>query len=134
MVSTDTRRSILLVEDDADLVRLVTHWLEREGYRVRSVASGHAALEALAGGPLPDLVLLDVMIPHITGFDILRRVRTEARTRTLPVVMMTSLTREKDVKRGRLLGANDYIVKPLMEQDFLGRVARALGDPRAAGK
>ena len=134
MAISDRRKLILIVEDDADLVRLVTHWLERGGYRVRSVASGHAALEALAGGPLPDLVLLDVMIPHITGLDILRRVRAEARTRTLPVVMMTSLTREKDVKRGRLLGANDYIVKPLMEQDFLGRVARALGEPRTAGK
>lgn len=134
MAATATRRSILLVEDDADLVQLVTHWLEREGYRVRSVASGNAALEALAADPLPNLVLLDVMIPHISGFDILRRVRTEARTRTLPVVIMTSLTREKDVKRGRLLGANDYLVKPLMELDFLERVARALGEPRTAGK
>jgi len=123
-----------LVEDDTDLAQLVTHWLEREGYRVRSVASGRAALEALAGDPLPNLVLLDIMIPHISGLDILRRLRTNARTRKLPVVMMTSLMAEKDVKRGHLLGANDYIVKPLVERDFLERVASALGDPLTAAK
>ncbi len=133
MAISDRRTSILLVEDDVDLAQLVTRWLEREGYRVRTVVSGHAALEALAADPLPNLVLLDVMIPHVSGFDILRRVRTDARTRTLPVVMMTGLTREKDVKRGRLLGANDYIVKPLVELDFLERVAHALGKPRPAG-
>lgn len=133
MASSDSRKRILLVEDDVDLVQLVTRWLEREGYRVRSVASGHAGLEALAADPLPDLVLLDVMIPHIRGFDILRRVRTDERTRTLPVVMMTALTREKDVKRGRLLGANDYIVKPLEELEFLKRIAQALGKPRTTG-
>jgi len=133
MAISDRRTLILLVEDDVDLVQLVTRWLEREGYRVRTVGSGHAALEALAADPLPNLVLLDVMIPHVSGFDILRRVRTDARTRTLPVVMMTGLTREKDVKRGRLLGANDYIVKPLVELDFLERVAHALGKPGTAG-
>ena len=134
MATTVTRKSILLVEDDVDLVRLTTQWLEHEGYRVRSVAGGHAALAALAADPLPDLVLLDIKIPHVTGLDVLRRLRTDARTRTLPVVMMTGLTSEKDVKRGRLLGANDYIVKPLTELDFLKRVARALGEQRTAEK
>jgi len=130
---SDRRKLILIVEDDVDLVQLVTRWLEREGYRVRSVTSGHAALDALAADPLPNLVLLDVMIPHMRGFDILRRVRTHERTRMLPVVMMTGLTHEKDVKRGRLLGANDYIVKPLIELDFLERIAQALGKPRTTG-
>ena len=133
MAISDRRKLILIVEDDVDLVQLVTRWLEREGYRVRSVASGHAGLEALAADPLPDLVLLDVMIPHIRGFDILRRVRTDERMRLLPVVMMTGLAQEKDVKRGRLLGANDYIVKPLEELNFLERIAHALGKPRTTG-
>ena len=133
MAISDRRKLILIVEDDVDLVQLVTRWLEREGYRVRSVASGHAGLEALAADSLPDLVLLDVMVPHIRGFDILRRVRTDERTRWLPVVMMTGLAQEKDVKRGRLLGANDYIVKPLEELEFLERIARALGKPGTTG-
>ena len=133
MTIRDKRKLILIIEDDVELVRLVGRWLEREGYRVRSVASGHAGLEALAADPLPDLVLLDVMIPHIRGFDILRRVRTDERTRLLPVVMMTGLAQEKDLKRGRLLGANDYIVKPLEELKFLERIAHVLGKPRATG-
>jgi len=130
--TSETKKSILVVEDDADLVELATRWLERDGYAVRSVADGKAALEQLAVDPLPDLVLLDVMIPHVTGFDVLQKLRAAARTRALPVVMMTSFSRERDVAHGRELGANDYIVKPLMEIDFLDRVARALGEPRTA--
>jgi len=125
------KKTILVVEDDADLVELATHWLERDGYAVRSTADGREALEQLAADPLPDLVLLDVMIPHVTGFEVLQKLRAEPRTRALPVVMMTSFSRERDVARGRELGANDYIIKPLMELDFLDRVARALGEQRA---
>lgn len=131
MANTDPKKSILLVEDDADLVELVTHWLHRDGYAVRSVADGQLALDMLAADPLPDLVLLDIMIPHVTGFDVLQKLRADARTRALPVVAMTSFSREKDIERGRELGANDYIVKPLMELEFLDRVARALGEQRA---
>jgi DNA-binding response OmpR family regulator len=126
------KKTILLVEDDADLVELATHWLERDGYAVRSIADGRDALAQLAADPLPDLVLLDVMIPHVTGFEVLQKLRGEARTRALPIVMMTSFSRERDVARGRELGANDYIIKPLMEIDFLERVARALGEQRPA--
>lgn len=132
MTDAKRKRTILLVEDDADLVELVTRWLEREGYAVRSIADGRDALALLAADPLPDLVLLDVMIPHVTGFEVLQKLRTEARTQALPVVMMTSFSRERDVARGRELGANDYIIKPLMEFEFLERVARALGEHRPA--
>jgi CheY-like chemotaxis protein len=130
VATTEAKKSILLVEDDIDLVELVTHWLERDGYAVRGVVDGQEALDRLAADPLPDLVLLDVMIPHVTGFELLQKLRADARTQALPVVMMTSFSREKDIARGRDLGANDYIVKPLMELDFLDRVARALGEQR----
>ena len=118
------KASILLVEDDPDVLALARRWLEREGYAVAHAADGNAALAALGQGALPDLVLLDVMLPKVDGFAVLTRIRADARTRALPVIMVTSFTRDKDVARGRELGANDYIVKPLAEVDFLERVGR----------
>jgi DNA-binding response OmpR family regulator len=116
--------NILIVEDDLDLVHLVQRWLEREGHRVAHQVSGSGALAALAADPLPDLVLLDVMLPRIDGFTVLRRLRAEPRTQKLPVIILSSFDRHEDVARGLELGANDYIVKPPMEFHFLGRVAR----------
>ncbi len=119
---------ILIVEDDDDLVNLATHWLERAGYTVEHAADGQSALSLLKNDPLPSLVLLDVMLPKIDGFELLRLMRSNARTKALPVVMVTSFSRDKDAKRGRDLGANDYIVKPLMELDFLKRIEHIVKD------
>jgi DNA-binding response OmpR family regulator len=118
------KKTILVVEDDPDVLALARRWLEREGYAVSHAADGAAALAALKNDPLPELVLLDVMLPKVDGFEALKRIRADARTRGLPVIMVTSFTRDKDVARGRELGANDYIVKPLAEVDFLERVAQ----------
>ena len=119
---------ILIVEDDEDVVNLSTHWLEKAGYVVEHAPDGAAALELLNNDPLPAVVLLDVMLPKIDGFEVLRRIRADRRTRTLPVVVVTSFSRDKDEKRGRELGANDYIVKPLMELDFLKRIEHIVKD------
>ena len=117
-----TASRILIVEDDPDLVALVKRWLERDGHLVEHVADGAAALAALRRDPLPRLVLLDVMLPKVDGFEVLRQLRAAPRTKDLPVVMVTSFTRDRDAARGRELGANDYVVKPLMELDFLKRI------------
>ena len=90
---------ILIVEDDEDLVNLSTHWLEKAGYVVEHAPDGAAALELLNNDPLPAVVLLDVMLPKIDGFEVLRRIRADRRTRTLPVVVVTSFSRDKDAKR-----------------------------------
>jgi len=119
---------ILIVEDDEDLVRLSTHWLEREGYTVEHAADGEAALTCLQSGALPALVLLDVMLPKIDGFEVLRRIRAAKRTQALPVMIVTTFSRDRDAARGRELGANDYIVKPLHELDFLKRVEHVIND------
>jgi len=119
---------ILVVEDDADMANLAIRWLERAGHAVQRVGDGPAALSALEGATLPDLVLLDVMLPKTDGFEVLRRIRSDARTKRLPVIMVTSFSRDKDAARGRELGANDYIVKPLMELDFLKRIEHIVKD------
>lgn len=119
---------ILIVEDDTDMVALATRWLERARYQVQHAADGPAGLKVLEADPLPDLVLLDVMLPKVDGFEVLRRMRAAPRTRGLPVIMVTSFSRDKDAARGRELGANDYIVKPLMEIDFLKRVEHIIKD------
>jgi DNA-binding response OmpR family regulator len=117
--------NILVVDDDPDLVSLVRRWLEREGHVVDHVGTGPGALHALALDPLPDLVLLDVMLPRIDGFEVLRRMRADERLRRVPVIVMSAFAdRHEDVARAMQLGANDYIIKPLMEHHFLGRIAR----------
>jgi DNA-binding response OmpR family regulator len=117
---------VLIVEDDPDVVALVRRWLERDGHQVEHAADGAAAVQALKGGALPQLVLLDVMLPKMDGFEVLRQIRAEPLTNKLPVVMVTSFSRDRDAARGRELGANDYVVKPLMEVDFMKRVASLL--------
>ena len=119
---------VLIVEDDADLVNLTTRWLERAGYGVQHAGDGAAALAILGKDPLPTLVLLDIMLPKIDGFEVLRRIRGDARMRLLPVIMVTSFSRDRDAARAREIGANDYIVKPLMELDFLKRLEHIVKD------
>jgi two-component system response regulator BaeR len=113
---------VLIVEDDPDVVALVKRWLERAGHQVEHVADGAVAMQALGRDPLPQLVLLDVMLPKVDGFEVLRQIRAEPRMKQLPVVMVTSFTRDRDAARGRELGASDYVVKPLMELEFLKRI------------
>ena len=117
-------KRVLLVEDEAVQAELAQRVLERAGFSVRRAGDGPLALEALAENPLPDLVLLDVMLPKIDGFEVLKRIRADQRTRPVPVIMLTSFSRDLDAARGRELGADDYIIKPLMETDFLRRVAK----------
>ena len=117
-------KRVLLVEDEAVQAELAQRVLERAGFSVRRAGDGPLALEALAEDPLPDLVLLDVMLPKIDGFEVLKRIRADQRTRPVPVIMLTSFSRDLDAVRGRELGADDYIIKPLMETDFLRRVAK----------
>jgi len=166
--------TVLVVEDEESFIDALTVGLRREGFRVQVARDGAQALD-LFDAVNPDLVLLDVMLPKVSGIDVCRQLRKRSqvpiimvtakgaeidtvvglevgaddyvtkpyrlrelvarmravlrrtpRTGKLPVMMVTSFTRDRDAARGRELGANDYVVKPLMEVDFMKRLAALL--------
>jgi two-component system alkaline phosphatase synthesis response regulator PhoP len=122
-------RSALVVEDDADIGQLLKFILEREGFAVEHIRDGRAALERLASGPSVDLMLLDVMLPHATGQEILAAVRADAAWRNVPVVMLTAKSRETDIVSALDAGANDYIVKPFQPAELKARIRRLVDAP-----
>lgn len=114
-------KALLLVEDNPDDAALAQAALESAGagYRLEIAEDGEQALEKLSGTPLVDLVLLDIKLPGINGFEVLRRIRSDERTRHLPVVVLTSSIEESDVLRTYQLGANSYVRKPTDFDDFV---------------
>ncbi len=119
------RGTILVVDDDADIVRFVEMNLRLEGYRVLIARDGLEALEMVAA-EVPDLVLLDVMIPGVDGVEVTRRLRADSRTSTLPVIMLTAKTMTADRVLGLTTGADDYIIKPFDTLELVARVKSTL--------
>jgi DNA-binding response OmpR family regulator len=109
---------ILIAEDDPKQSRLLKVYLEREGHSVVTVADGRAALE-LARARLPDLLVLDIMLPGIDGLDVCRIIRAESQ---VPILLVTARTTEDDLLLGLDLGADDYITKPYSPRELLARV------------
>jgi DNA-binding response OmpR family regulator len=116
-------RRILLAEDDALTAALVIHRLEREGFEVEHRADGRSAVEAAEAGSF-GLVLLDVHMPELDGFQVLARLRADARHAAVPIVMLTAVGSERDVVRGFELGADDYILKPFSPAELTARLRR----------
>ena len=116
------QEKILVVEDDKDIVRLLKYNLEKEGYRVVAAGDGEAGLAALRK-ERPELLILDVMVPKLDGFELLKLVRRESRA---PVLMLTARKEEVDRVLGLELGADDYVVKPFGERELLARVKALL--------
>ena len=117
-------KHVLVVEDDPDIVELITHYLDREGFEVASAPDGQEALDRLMTEPV-DLVILDLQLPGRDGLSICARLRESPRTRTLPVIMLTARGDETDRVVGLEVGADDYIVKPFSPRELVARV-RAL--------
>ncbi len=116
---------ILIVEDEDALVTLLTYNLEAAGYDVAAVKSGDEALLAI-DEEQPDLVILDWMLPSLSGIEICRQIRAGSATRALPVIMLTARGEEADRLRGLATGADDYIVKPFSVAEVLARVKALL--------
>lgn len=116
---------ILIVEDEIDLVRTLEYNLQQEGYETRSAVDGSAAITALGDDRRPDLVLLDLMLPDISGVELCRRIRNDETTRKIPVLMLTARGEEIDRITGFEAGADDYLVKPFNVRELKLRI-RAL--------
>ena len=113
--------SVLVVEDEAALSTLLRYNLEREGYRVQEAHDGEEAL-LVADEMKPDLVVLDWMLPQLSGIEVCRRLRSRGHMRNVPIVMLTARGEETDRIRGLDIGADDYIVKPFSMTEFLARL------------
>jgi DNA-binding response OmpR family regulator len=118
-------RSIVIVEDDEDIADSIRYNLDREGFRVRVAPSGEEALTLILDRP-PNLILLDLNLPHMSGFEICRRLRAEVATARVPILILTARTGEADKVLGLNLGADDYITKPFSMRELLARVNAVL--------
>jgi two-component system, OmpR family, alkaline phosphatase synthesis response regulator PhoP len=118
-------RSVVIVEDDEDIADSIRYNLEREGFRVRVAATGEDALNLILDRP-PNLVLLDLNLPHMSGFEMCRRLRAEATTVRVPILILTARTDESDKVLGLNIGADDYITKPFSMRELVARVNAVL--------
>ena len=118
-------KKILVVDDEADLVEMITYNLRRSGFETISAADGNAALE-LAARELPDLVLLDLMLPGLDGTEVARRLKGDPKTAGIPIVMLTAKGEETDVVVGLTIGADDYVTKPFSIKILLARLNTVL--------
>ena len=116
--------TILLVEDEAPLLTLMRYNLEKQGFRVEEATDGQEALLRVSENK-PDLVLLDWMLPTLSGIEVCRQIRRRPATRDLPVIMVTARTEDQDAVRALDIGADDYITKPFAVEALLARI-RAL--------
>ncbi|HWU97547.1 MAG TPA: response regulator transcription factor [Oxalicibacterium sp.] len=119
--------SILVVEDDEHISHLLKFMLERQGYRVETATDGRMADTAIRDSVVPPhLVLLDVMLPYIDGFELVKTIRAKADWNKVPIIMLTAKTMEQDIVRALDAGANDFILKPFQPNELLARLRRFL--------
>ena len=116
---------ILVVDDEPDISALVAYHLARESYRVRTAASGPEALRAMEA-EVPDLMVLDLMLPGLSGLEVLREVRRREEWREVPVLLLSARREEEDRVEGLRLGADDYVAKPFSPQEVVLRVGAVL--------
>jgi CheY-like chemotaxis protein len=120
---------LLIVEDDVHMAYLLGYLAERERFAVETIADGRKAAERIDTGPAVDLVLLDVMLPYMDGFELLARIRANPAWQGVPVIILTSKTREHDAVRALSLGADDYLTKPFSPPELVARIRRRLRPP-----
>jgi two-component system phosphate regulon response regulator PhoB len=124
-ISDMGKERILVVDDEEDILELVRFNLAREGYKVLSAESGEDALK-IARKEIPDLIVLDLMLPGIDGLEVATHLKNEANTKTIPIVMLTAKGEEADIVTGLEIGADDYVTKPFSPRILIARVKAVL--------
>ena len=119
------KEHILVVDDEADIRELVEYNLAKEGYKVAYAATGEEALKKARAG-VPDLIILDLMLPGVDGLEVCRLLKSDARTQRIPIVMLTAKGEESDIVAGLELGAADYVTKPFSPRVLVARVRAVL--------
>ncbi len=124
-------KTVLVVDDDADIRELILWKLRNAGYTAIAAVDGQAGLVAASGGPdgtgdLPDLILVDWMMPRMTGIELCEALRDNPLTAAIPIILLTAKAQESEVERGFAVGVDDYIVKPFSPREMLSRVQAVL--------
>jgi twitching motility two-component system response regulator PilG len=119
------KQKILIVEDEESLLKLESILLTSKGYDVRGVSNGQLALDAIKED-CPDLVLLDIMLPEIDGFEVCQRIKADPATKDIPVIMLTAKKSREDMARGEQVGADWYITKPFKSAMVIETIQRFL--------
>jgi two-component system, OmpR family, alkaline phosphatase synthesis response regulator PhoP len=120
-----SKEKVLVIDDEEDILELVKYNLAKEGYRVTGVLSGEEALTK-AKQEMPDVVLLDLMLPGVDGLEVCRRLKSNPLTAQIPIVMVTAKGEDADIVTGLELGADDYIIKPFSPRVLLARIRAVL--------
>lgn len=126
MSTSADKKTVLVCDDDALLVDLLEYRLSTRGFEVVVARDGAEALVRL-GEAVPDLIVLDAMMPVMDGHEVLRRIRETESYASIPVVMLTARKQERDIVGALQLGASDYIVKPFIPEELVARISRLLG-------
>ena len=116
--------NILIVDDEEDVVEVVSHFLEQEGYSVHTAYDGEEALEKATADI--DLILLDIMLPGIDGYEVCRHLRTRVETETIPIIFLTAKIEEEDQVKGLMMGGDAYLTKPVSKQIIAAHVKAVL--------
>jgi len=123
---------ILIVEDDPDIAELVARYLDKAGFATERAATGREAMQAIAARP-PELLVLDLMLPHMDGLEVCRLVRSQDVTAAIPIIMLTARAEESERIVGLELGADDYLAKPFSPNELVARVRALLRRAQRAG-
>ncbi len=119
--NNETRGKILVVDDSTVYLQMLSHLLTRQGYAVSAAEDGPSALTAIGIEP-PELIILDIILPGMDGYEVCRRLKEDKRMRDIPVIFLTGLGEQADKVKGLSMGAVDYITKPIQKEEVLARV------------